>query len=137
MPESADKLQERAAKLQERAAKLQEREAKLQEREAKLQERDALLSAMGWPFASNLVRPSGLGVFFVAAFITPVAPSVPSNGASLEDLAFQAIGNREQPKPGEPKPGEPKPAEPDPAGSSMVTQASVAQSYKNSAEVKV
>ena len=98
MPEFEDKLQERAAKLQERAAKLQEREAKLQEREAKLQEREALMSGIGWPFAANLLRPSGFGGFFIAAYVTPVVPGTApqSNGTSIEDLEFQAISARIQ-----------------------------------------
>ena len=130
MPDSEEKLQERAAKLQERAVKLQEREVKLQEREAKLQEREAFLSAMGWPFASNMVRPSGFGGFFVAAYITPVGPSAPpsSNGASVEDLEFQAIENRVQPKPQQSKV---------PAEASEVAKAPVAQSYKIPVEPKL
>jgi hypothetical protein len=130
MPDSEDKLQERAVKLQERAAKLQEREAKLQEREAKLQEREAFLSAMGWPFASNMVRPSGFGGFFVAAYITPVGPSAPpsSNGASLEDEQFGEIAKRSQQIP---------PQSTAPTGSSKANQAPVAQSYKIPVESKL
>ena len=92
-----DKLQERAVKLQERAAKLQEREAKLQEREGKLQEREALLNGgMGLPFAGSLLRPSGFGGFFIAAYITPVGAhgASPTNGTTVEDSEFKAIVDR-------------------------------------------